>query len=236
MNKKITQLTITAKQKMANSQDPIHDLNHVVRVVKYTKHICKEYKLKEKQKQALVLAAWWHDIGRTITKNPSLIWMPFFDDIISALILIKTSLFVHSFWMVSLSTRLILCKSLGTGAFFTKILLRKKDRILLDILKDADKLDILNPERSEKIHLLVEQSTLYYLGYKTMVWWFLNTRQLKLKTQAAKEYLKTLFYNFLSWFRQTEIYNWHINQFGIVWVQKNIIRTEKFLFRLSHNI
>jgi hypothetical protein len=234
MHEKINNLIAHAQKIMSASPDPVHEISHVKRVVNYVEIIQRDFSLSKKQKDAIFLATWWHDVGRTITKKPSLVWMPFFDDIISALILFKIALLNGLLNSVAgLAIRIILCKSFGAGALFTKILLSKKNRVLLNIVDDADTLDMLTPERNQKIQNLVENSSLYHYGYKAMVWWLLHTSQLKVKTRAAKEYLKYLLQKFISWLRQTEIYAWHVAEFGLAWVQKNIILTERLLFNLS---
>jgi len=234
MNETYNQLITQAQKLMSHSGDPVHDISHVKRVVKYTEMIQGDFVLSTKQKKATILAAWWHDTGRTITKKPSIVIMPFVDDLISAFMLAKFAILNRLFDdSVGLAIRIILCKSAGTGTLFTKILLNKKNLFLLNMVDDADKLDLLNPERTLMIHLMVENSSLYHYGYKLAIWWFLHTQELKLKTRAAKEYLKHLLQKFLSWLKQAEIFAWHIKEFGITWVNKNIERFERLLFKLS---
>ena len=104
-----------AKIIMANSSDPIHDLEHVERVVNNVEVLIKDIKLTQKEKDAVILAAWWHDVGRTLTKNPHTIWMTFFDDMISSAMLWKQTLKIKMFGSTAgMASRLILCKSIGT--------------------------------------------------------------------------------------------------------------------------
>ena len=236
MNLKIAKLTQEAKQRMGGCADPIHDLSHVERVVSYTNEIARSYKLTPQQKDALLLAAWWHDVARTLTKNPSFIWIAFLDDILSSLMLwwatIKCRLFGG---VVGLSTKVILCKSLGTGAIFTRALLGKNDRILVDILVDADKLDMLNTERTKHIHSFVDTSRMYKTTYRLGVWWWFKTGQLKLRTQAAKEVLLEMLRSFIRWIKQADIMAWHVKHYGEVWMKKFVTRLDHFYLRVSHS-
>ena len=71
MNLRVEQLINIAKRKMKHSNDPVHDLDHVTRVVKRVKEFIADMDLSHDEKQAVILAAWWHDVARSITKNPS---------------------------------------------------------------------------------------------------------------------------------------------------------------------
>ncbi len=220
---------------MKYSIDPAHDLGHVKRVVKNVKNLSKELNLNEKQKQAIILAAWWHDVSRTTTKRPSFIVMPFIDDLLSALLLWRETIRCKFFGSVAgMSTRIIFCKSMGTGKFLTKILLSKKSQVLLHVLQDADTLDLLNTKRMEQIMNITENgSRLYHYGYKTMIWWFLHGKQLYMKTKEARKYVAKLISEFLHWIKQQHIYNWHIKQFGKKWFNRNIKQGEKLIIKLQ---
>ena len=236
MNKyeKQVELINIARKKMKDCRDPIHDLDHVNRVVAHTKSFCVQMKLDKKQTETLVLAAWWHDVGRTMTKNPSLILMPFVDDIISAIMLWFTSIRLSLFSNTSgMAARIIFCKSMGTGTLLTRILLRKKNRILVDILNDADALDILNQDRATKLMLLAESSRLYHYGYKTMYRWFLSTTHLHMKTKVAKKYVIELVQNFIKWLQQKNILNWHMMEFGKEWVNLLFKKARLLLYKLE---
>ncbi|MBU0597265.1 HD domain-containing protein [Patescibacteria group bacterium] len=234
MTDKIQKLIIDAKHIMLKSTDPTHDFEHTRRVVKYTEEISKQYSLTEKQRQALVLSAWWHDVGRTIKKNPSYIWLTFLDDMISSFMLWRTTIFTGFFGRVpGLATRTILCKSLGTGAFFTRILMGRKDRILVSIIEDADKLDLFDLARHQELYKLIENSRLYKLGYRTMGWWFFRLKRIKLKTAAAREIFRSIMNNFLHWIKQASVFGWHVANFGYDWSQKNLLRVEKLVFKIQ---
>lgn len=221
MQKNIDLLIQIAKHKMAHSHDPIHDLDHVKRVVNYTKLLSQDFNLNQTQKQALVLAAWWHDVSRTVNKKSSFILMTLIDDMVSAIMLWFFTIRCGLFGTVAgMSAKLILCKSLGAGAVFTKILLRKKNRIMVDIIKDADMLDILAVNRMERLILLVEESKKYYFGYKILCWWLITRSKLQMKTQAAIKYLEEILRQFMQWINSEEIKNFFIETFGIKWSKK----------------
>lgn len=228
MFEKIKKLTDIAKNKMKNSHDPVHDLGHVDRVAKYSERLGKDHGLNKTQIEALILASYWHDVSRTITKKPSIILMPLVDDMLSAIMLwlysIKLGIFKGN--VAGMASRVILCKSLGTGAFFTRLFMRPKNRIMIDILKDADMLDVLNQDRIKKLMILAEKSRLYKLGYKTAVSWFLNNSQLHMRTKAARVYLEQMMVNFWEWLKEKTVYKWHIDKFGEKWVKKMLTLAE----------
>jgi len=56
------------KEKLPNSY-LYHNYNHTVRVVKSTKEIIENSQINVKQKEALILAAWLHDTGYTVTRD-----------------------------------------------------------------------------------------------------------------------------------------------------------------------
>lgn len=215
---------------MHYSTDPAHDIDHVRRVVRHVKILARQKGLSAKDREALVLAAWWHDVSRTTTKRPSFIVMPLIDDMLSALLLWRETIRCGFFGStVGISTRIILCKSFGTGRLFTQLLLRKKDRIMLDILKDADMLDLLNTNRMERLMSITEGSRVYQFGYKTMIWWFLQGEQLYMKTYEARQYVEKLIREFLAWIRTPDVFAWHIEQFGRDWIEKNLVLGDQLL-------
>jgi hypothetical protein len=230
MKNSLGDLIKIAKQKMKHSSDPIHDLKHVENVVTYVKTLVKDTELSSKQKNSLILAAWWHDVSRTIPKKTSFVWMPFLDDIISAFLL---SFYTAKMGLLNdvtfMSFRLIICKSLGTGAFFTKVLFKKKNRYLINILKDADALDILGIERMKKTLELIETSKVYYLGYKTATWWFITRDNLKMKTEIARKYLEELIRKFIEWVTSKEVKEFFEEKFGKKWAHKMLTNINKML-------
>ena len=56
------------KEKLPNSY-LYHNYNHTVRVVKTTKEIFDNSQINVDQKEALILAAWLHDTGYTVTRD-----------------------------------------------------------------------------------------------------------------------------------------------------------------------
>jgi len=234
MQKKIKQLIALAEERMKASKDTMHDDGHARRVVQHAKDISHSFTLTPNQKQALILAAWWHDTGRTITKKPSVVWMRCVDDAISAYLLWKASiqlkLISHK---VSIAVRIILCKNFGTSRIFTKILLRKKHRILLDILNDADSLDVLCLERLEQMRLFAKTSKTNRFKYKMVVWWFMHSKEFHFKTNIGKINFEIIFNNFIVWLKETEIYKWHSENFGQQWLEKNILKAKNILKRIK---
>lgn len=231
-----TQLISIAKQKMRKSKDPVHDYAHVERVVSYCETIAKNYSLTEKQHQALILAAWWHDVGRTIPKRPSLFFMSLIDDTMSALMLWGYTIRFGLFGSVAgMATRIIFCKSFGTGALFTQLLLKKKNRILFEIVEDADTLDMLHVERTEQLRKLVERSRFYRFGYKMAIRWFFATKQIQLRTEGAKKILIQLLQSFLIWVKQKEIFTWHTKFFSEQWIRERMHEAEIFLKQLQYS-
>ena len=226
MHKQTPQLIAEAQQRMRRCTDAYHDLSHVERVVAYSKEIAEHYNLTQNQKEALEIAAWWHDVGRTITKKPSFIVMPLLDDTISALMLwgctIKNGLFGE---VAGLSTRVIFSKSITTG-FFGKLFLRKKNRILVDILTDADKLDIMNTDRAQHLFPLIENSHMYTSGYRIGSWWLFSLGQIKLSTEQAKVVFKELLARFILWLKETAVYDWHVEFVSKRFIDNSIQRLE----------
>lgn len=234
MNKKIQQLILAAEKRMTDSYDILHDVNHVKRVVHHTKEISHTLPLNQEQKQALILAAWWHDAGRTIIRKPSIVWMRVFDDLISALLLWRETLRIGIFGsVVGLATRIILCKSFGAGRLFTHIILRKKNRILVNILADADALDIFHIERVMSMCALADQSKRFHYGYRLTIWWFLHTSELKFRTETAQKYFHQVFEIFLAWLNETPVRKWHYEQFGNEWVEKKISQAKIILEKMN---
>lgn len=230
MNDKVNTLIFIAKNKMKKSHDPVHDLCHILRVVDYVKKFSTEIGLTGEQRQAVILAAWWHDISRTIPKSPSFFWMTMVDDTVSALMLwfftIRCGLFGRS---VGMATRIILCKSIGTGAIFTKLLFNKKSRILVDIVADADCIDMLSQERAVAIMKLAETSKMYRFGYRLVIWWSIKTAELHVKTEVARKYLKEMLRSFIVWVKEKHIFDWHVQQFGLRWMEKTLEQADELL-------
>lgn len=220
---RIQKLTEIAIEYMSCSQDPIHDLEHVTRVVGHVTKLARDYKLDEKQTQALILASWWHDAARALTKRPSLVIMPFIDDLISAMMLWYFTIKVGMFGSVpGMATRMIFCKSFGAGKILSRFLMTKKNRFMIDILDDADTLDLLHIERTKQVHLLVDESVMYRLGYKMMIWWFLSIETLETKTELAKVYLLDMCMEFEAWMSSKEVFDWHAKHFGTQWCQDRL--------------
>jgi len=135
-----------------------------------------------------------------------------------------------------LACRLILCKSIGTGALFSRMFMRKKNRILIDIIDDADNLDVLHQERIGQMMILVERSWMYKRGYKFVVDWLMKTSQIHMKTKAAKKYFIDMVKRFIEFLKEATVYAWHIAQFGKVWTDKSIARAQHVLLQFIHSV
>lgn len=232
---KVALLIERAKTIMKRTHDPVHDLDHSRRVAQYASTLAHDMKLSPDQHDALVIAAWWHDASRTLTKKPSIVWMACIDDMLSALMLWREVLRYGLFGSpAGMAARLILCKSLGTGALLTKIFIRRRNRILVDVIKDADMLDILTTERLAKIIPLVESSRMYHLSYRTMLRWLMSrTSYLKMKTAAARKYAIRLLRALIEWVQQEVIFAWHVTEFGEQWSHRMIGRGERLLRKME---
>jgi hypothetical protein len=232
---KVAKFIARAQKIMKGTHDPIHDFDHSHRVAGYVRILAQELNLQSEQRDALVIAAWWHDASRTLTKKPSMVWMACVDDLLSSLMLTWEIIRLGAFRSpASMAARLILCKSLGTGAVLTKIFIRRRNRILVDVIKDADMLDILTTERLVKIIPLVESSRLYHLSYRTMLRWLMSrTSYLKMKTAAARKYAIRLLRALIDWVQQEAIFAWHVAEFGLGWSRRLIRRGERLLRKME---
>lgn len=222
---------------MLRSKDPVHDISHAERVAALAQNLSEDYDLDEKQKNAILLAAWWHDVGRTITNSPSLIFLSMVDDTISGVMLLLTAIrYRLNNETTILAAKIIMCKNMGTGALFTKIFLKKKDRFLVDIVEDADNLDTINPDRMKKIISLAELSFVYHFGYRIMIWWYFEKNNLKMRTKKAKKLIfgssKLLF----SWLQQKNILSWHVRHFGWQWSNQKIKLCRSFVRRAKKTL
>lgn len=234
MNTKNQHLIAIAKRYMVQSNDPVHDIEHVERVVASTTNIANQLKLSTEQTQALILAAWWHDVARSITKKPSIIVMPFIDDFISAVLLWRETIRCGLFGPVAgMATRIIFCKSFGTGKILTKVLMMKKNRIMIDVLHDADLLDVIHIERTKRLFSLAESSRMYSLGYRLSIWWFLSVTKMSMHTTAAKEQLLETIQHFQAWMESQSIRDWHIERYGVEWFETKMKNTQQFIHQLQ---
>lgn len=234
MQPDLTLLTTIARRIMVGSYDPIHDVEHAERVAASSRHFAERLGIDPERQMAVALAGWWHDTARTITKHPSFLWMPFLDDIISSVMLrwhLRRLRIDHR--IPRLAARIILCKSLGTGALLTRLLMPRYDRILVSILKDADALDVLNQTRIVKLLPLVASSRVYHFGYKTVMRWFVTSEQLHMKTIPARVTAEDRLLLFLKWCQEPTILAWHTEQFGEVWVETMITRGQTLLANLK---
>ncbi len=228
MNEAKSDLILEAQKLMRRSRDPIHDFAHVGRVVVHAGNIAERMNICENDREAILLAAWWHDVARTITKKPSLVWMALIDDVISACMFWYKARKYHNDSTVRLATVLMLAKSLGTGSLFA-YLLPKEKRHLVDIVKDADMLDVLHQDRVRDAMNLVASSFVYKIAYKRSINWFIIKANISMRTAAAREYFKEMLDSLLAWIKKQAIFIWHVEQFGRAWVEKIIRECEHML-------
>lgn len=233
-NTRIQELTTIAIEYMSCSQDPVHDLEHVTRVVSHVTQLADDYQLSKEQTASLVLAAWWHDVARSLTKRPSIVIMPFIDDLISAMMLWYFTIKVGLYGSIpGMAARMIFCKSFGTGKILSRFLMKKKNRFMIDILDDADTLDILHIGRTKEIFTLVDSSATYRLGYKLMIWWFLSIDTLETKTELAKVYFLEICKEFQAWMASTEVFQWHVDHFGKEWSDARLRDLDRHISQLQ---
>lgn len=233
---RLTQYIHAAEERMTTSNDPVHDLAHAKRVVAFAEMLSQKCQVGGDHKAAIIIAAWWHDVSRTITRNPSFILMPFVDDLLSAFMLLAYALRSRTLdRTIGLAIRLMACKSLGTGAILTRLLLAKRNRLLLNILKDADILDAIAFDRIIQALQLAETSRLYNFGYKLIWRWFTWGKHARMHTRAASEYVIGLIKQFIAWLKQPHIFEWHIRNFGTAWTRKSLRRIERVVRKLERH-
>ncbi len=223
-----------AQELMKLSKDPIHDLSHVTRVVANVQKIAPSLNLSKEETDAIELAAWWHDVARVLTKQPSFVWMACIDDAVSALMLCLHSI-RYGFWRHSggIATKLILSKTFATGAVFTKLLLSKKERLMMHVLRDADQLDVMNAERLALVCELSKTSKKYFWGLQCLI--FYNTRQssLKMKTPVANTYLAEAVDGIYYWICERRSDPSYINFFGQTWIDNSIKKFTRLRQKLN---
>ncbi len=235
MNNRLKKLIRIARYRMQLSNDPIHEVMHARRVVVNGLKIAGDIGLDLRQKNIIILASWWHDVARSITKKPSFVWMFLIDDPMSAIML------THEAWrkgllsddMVKTAIKIIICKSISASKLLPRVLLKVEDRLLVDIVNDADNLDVINIERIKIIQTLAEQSKLYSVGYKLTINWYLKSKQLLMKTKEAKDYARELIIQFITWIKQRSVIVWHMNNFGERWVKRKLQKFDELLKKLS---
>ncbi|MFA7314900.1 MAG: hypothetical protein WC025_03160 [Candidatus Magasanikbacteria bacterium] len=228
--KNIKKLTEEAQKQMSHSFDPLHDLRHVKRVVENTKKISRNIKLSQKERDALELSAWWHDTSRAISNKPSMLWMALFDDNFSAFALLFYAIRYRVMSSVVIKSFVILmCSGIVTGKIMTKIFANKRTRLVLNLLKDADMMDVLNIQRFYEATHLAKLSKNNLRKFYTLIWINLNTNILEMKTTEARICIEETIKNFIEWLTQAEIYLWHVENFGQDWLEKTMSQLENKL-------
>lgn len=221
-----------AKHLMLRSRDPIHDLAHAGRVAMHAKNIALRMGVQGQELDAIIIAAWWHDVARTITKKPSLVWMSLIDDMISACMFYGAT---RKDWhnpTIRLATKIMLAKSVGTGSLFA-LLLPKKSRHLIDIVQDADTLDVLNSKRVQDAMNLASRSRVYRFAYKRSIHWFIMQAKISMRTAEAHDYFEELLRSLMAWMKKQAIFIWHVEQYGRAWVENIINQCERMIQTLE---
>lgn len=217
---KVQTLIDSAAKRMRGSEDPIHGFHHAAGVAATAEACAKAAHLPQTEIEALVLAAWWHDVGRTVLRRSSFVFMIFFDDLLSALMLWRETIRLRLFGSVAgMSTRLIFCHSFGTGHLFSW-LLRRRTRFLLTLLTDADKIDILSTARLTKIHNVIGTSRLHRASYRFLTAYILITRHAMVKSEVALPLFLKALLEAVTWMRTNQIVQWHEKKFGAQWTKK----------------
>ncbi|PIR78576.1 MAG: hypothetical protein COU28_00770 [Candidatus Magasanikbacteria bacterium CG10_big_fil_rev_8_21_14_0_10_36_16] len=111
----------------------------------------------------------------------------------------------------------------------TKIFAGERTRILLNFLKDADMMDILNIQRFYEAGHLAQMSKANLRKFRTLIWFNLHTNILEMRTIEARIYIEETIKNFITWLSQTEIYLWHVENFGEEWLEKTMTQLENRL-------
>ena len=228
--KSIKKLIEEAQKQMSHSFDPLHDLRHVERVVENTKKISQNIKLSQKERDSLELAAWWHDASRALSNKPSMIWMALFDDNLSAFALLFYAIRYRVINSVAIKAFVILmCSGMVTGKFMTKIFASQRTRLVLNLLKDADMMDVLNIQRFYEAGHLAKLSKNNLRKFRTLIWFSLHTKILEMKTIEARVYIEETIKNFINWLCDTEVYLRHKENFGQEWLEKTLLQLENRL-------
>jgi hypothetical protein len=218
-------LIAIAKVYMNRSNDPVHDTHHVERVLGYAQQISAGYHLSTKEQEALTLAVWWHDASRSVLPKTSFVLMYFFDDLLSALMLWAWTIRYGLFGSVAgMATRIIFCKSKSFGSLFIRIFLSKRSKLLLQILEDADALDMLSVERISILCSMSSESRLNYHAYKVVCTWWTAKDRMKLYTREAKALLIKLLETFMTWLEHQGTIAYHTSLFGDVWTKRIVAR------------
>lgn len=227
-----------AERRMMHSADPLHGVDHVRRVVQSAEALAASFSFSFEERAALRLSAWWHDVSRMMVHKPSLVIMPFIDDFLSGCLLFREAFrsAVHRDPVVRLAVRILVCKSIGVGVLISRLILTARERLLLDIVKDADALDILCPDRASCMFQLVEGSRVYRLGYQCVIWWFLFSSHLEMRTEGAQKHAVSALEQMLVFMTGREMLLWHQSHFGFSWVKKNRLRADLLLCRTRENV
>jgi len=226
-----------AEDHMRKCSDPIHDIDHVRRVVAYSIRIAQSLRLNKKELDILLICAWWHDVSRSKIKQASFVWLTLFDDIFSAIMLLRYSRKIgYLDTTVWVCVKILVCKTMSGGTLLTKIFLNDRERLLMYVIEDADNLDVMNVERMENAFVMVSQSRIYSWAYRVTVRWYIMSNQLCMKTQAAKKIVLDIIKKLIEWLKQEKILLWHIKTFGNKWVKNRLEAIEILQKKIKNEI
>ncbi|HOX61218.1 MAG TPA: HD domain-containing protein [Candidatus Magasanikbacteria bacterium] len=215
---------------MEKTHDPLHNRNHVERVISTTQTIAHKQNLSDHDTQALALAAAWHDVARIITRRPSMFIMLALDDLFSAFMLTWYGIINFSFrYEVRIAIWLLLAKSAITGRIIKLTMLRRRYRTLLQILKDADVIDVIHPERTSIAFDMAQNSRYYRTGYRMLIRWTLRTRPISTYTMEARDNLFQNLQIMRDWVMSPPITKLHTMMFGPEWAEIYSISIERLI-------
>jgi len=76
---------------------------------------------------------------------------------------------------------------------------------------------------------LAQMSKANLRKFRTLIWFNLHTNILEMRTIEARIYIEETIKNFITWLSQTEIYLWHVENFGEEWLEKTMTQLENRL-------
>jgi len=230
-----------AKTRMRASNDPVHDYEHVCRVVDNVSTFSDGVTLTPTETRALTIATWWHDVSRTITKNPFVLGMSLVDDFISGIML---------WWTVRktpqkkdpvlrMAVRILLSRNLGLTNLLPIFFFSKRQRVMLHILADADNVDILHIKRVQKMLGVAGRSRSDRWSYSFIIWWISHTNELRMHTKAGAKQLRETIEKLIEWmYSNAQVVVMHLQLCGHEWVdltRSRILRiANKFAPQLFH--
>ena len=103
----------------------------------------------------------------------------------------------------------------------------------MDILQDADELEMLDTNRLKKMLKMIKNSKMPLAAYKFLSWYTVRLKSIKLKTKKAKQLFEKIIKQLIEWLREPEIIRWHMEKFGIKWLEKMERKIETLLDHIT---